>query len=164
MSSTNYIDNSIKIKDVAIQRKKLYKVSFVDKSSITTQIIDAVPFATIYSIGVQSLNPRSFKDILKYNAKFDSNDRLGKRYNTDHILTYQIISSKIESVLMTYEYSTKGWFGIKRELKDIHINWPTLIGFGYDINDPYEDMFKTSRRHSVQLKNLKKFLETEIIK
>lgn len=164
MSSTNYIDNSIEIKDVVIQRKKLYKVVFIDKSSITTQITDDVPCASIYSIHAQPFNPRSFKDILKYNAKFDSNDKLGKKYNTSHILTYQIISSKIESILMTYEYSTKGWFGTKRELRDIHINWPTLIGLGYDINDPYEDMFKTSRHHSVQLKNLKKFLETKIIK
>lgn len=156
MSNKNYISNSFNIKHCAIQYSKQYRIKFIDGSIIDTLICDGIPeyyFGLHYAwVPIENINtPRSYKNIRKYSKKLKANDPNGKLYNTNHILSYELISKEIENILIVYEYDYKKWFMTFSEIEDYIISKQFLIDHNIhnlnkedymDINKPFYHIIK----------------------
>lgn len=122
MSIKNYIPLSIKLTKLVATQDKMFKVKFINGTEIMTLIRDGTPLQNAFyeAFYEQPKTPRSFDNIYKYNVKSKQIVKT-KKYNTEHILSFELVSSITHLVTLEYTYEVKGWFSNRTHLKYINI-------------------------------------------
>jgi len=129
MSMKKYIPNSLIVLKSVPQRSKLYKVKFINGIEIYTKITDEKPYFDPWTDTIvdRERTPRGFNNIFKYDYQDQDDDFIGTKFNTEHILSYELIEQlEIISNTLKFTYQTKGWFGSIHDRID-SINIPSTV-------------------------------------